>query len=458
MPVDPDKVAIYIRWSTDDQGQGTTLQTQLERCRHYLASQGWQFRDDLVYIDDGFSGGTLHRPALTRLRADVDAGRVECVVVYKIDRLSRSVVDIVDLVLREWEGRCFVKSTTEDVNTVTPAGKMFFYMLISFAEYERSLIRERTLGGKRKRAEQGLNPGFRPPFGYTRGAGPGTLRVVPDEAAGVRQVFARYLQGEGAAQIAARLGAAGALRRGRAWTTLAVRRTLANPLYAGILRYGTLETPNAVPPLVEPSVWAEVQALLGARGRKTGGRRPTYSSYLLSGLARCQCGAPVQGKRAGRHAYYVCTARKREGRTACAAPHLPVARVEAVVADQVRQRLADFPSGRLATALRTHLAGVKAALVNGRKAQDRRRVAELLIERERVSALLKAPEHLNLSLVWDALAQTERKQLVSQMARAVTLGGPGTVTVEWQQEPAGAGWLQSLVSQGAAVALSDPPS
>ncbi|HLN60805.1 MAG TPA: recombinase family protein, partial [Symbiobacteriaceae bacterium] len=339
-PVDPKKVAVYIRWSTDDQGLGTTLETQRERCCHYLSSQGWEFRPDLVYVDDGFSGGTLVRPALTRLRADVAAGLVECVVVYKIDRLSRSVIDIVDLVLREWEGRCFVKSTTEDVNTVSPAGKMFFYMLISFAEYERSLIRERTLGGKRKRAEQGLNPGFRPPFGYACGASPGLLAEVPEEAAIVRQVFAWYQKGLGAAQIAARLNAAGIARRERAWTPLNVRRTLANPLYAGVLRYGSLETTGVVPPVVDPQLWAGTQTLLTKRKRSPDGPKPTYSSYLLSGVARCRCGAPMQGKRVGPHSYYVCTRRKRHGAAACSAPYLPVGPLDAAVRARVLAVLA----------------------------------------------------------------------------------------------------------------------
>lgn len=110
-----DKVAIYIRWSTEDQGEGTTLDVQLEACRAYMASQGWSYREELVYVDDGVSGATMERPALTRLRAAVAQGQVECVVVYKLDRLSRSVADTARLVMDEWEGICSVKSAREPI-------------------------------------------------------------------------------------------------------------------------------------------------------------------------------------------------------------------------------------------------------------------------------------------------------------------------------------------------------
>lgn len=339
----PDRVAVYIRWSTDDQGEGTTLQTQLERCRHYLASQGWRFRDELLYIDDGYSGGTLDRPGLTRLRADVAEGRIQCVVVYKIDRLSRSVVDIVQLVLREWEGRCFIKSASEEVNTLSPAGKMFFYILVSFAEYERSLIRERTLAGKVKRAEQGLNPGFRPPFGLRRGEATGSFALVPAEARQVRQAFQWCAAGLTPAAIARRWQAAGALRRGSPWTAQAVRRILRNPAYTGALVYGRsgrgrpqapprhARVEGALPAIVSPELWEQVQRRLERRRQQT----PARLTPLLAGLARCPCGAPMGVKRAGSRQYYYCLARRRAGPAACDRPGLAAAEADAAVSAQM---------------------------------------------------------------------------------------------------------------------------
>ncbi|HWI53053.1 MAG TPA: recombinase family protein, partial [Symbiobacteriaceae bacterium] len=160
------QVAIYIRWSTEDQGEGTTLDVQMEACQAFILSQGWSVAPERIYIDDGISGGTLERPALSRLRSAISQGFVDCVVVYKLDRLSRSVVDMVRLVLDEWEGHCCIKSAREPIDTLTQTGRLFFYQLMSFAEWERSVIRERTFAGKLRRAQEGKNPGITAAYGY----------------------------------------------------------------------------------------------------------------------------------------------------------------------------------------------------------------------------------------------------------------------------------------------------
>ncbi|HYG59811.1 MAG TPA: recombinase family protein, partial [Symbiobacteriaceae bacterium] len=194
--MDPNKVAIYIRWSTEDQGEGTTLDVQLDACRAYMVSQGWSFREDLVYVDDGVSGATMERPALGRLRGTVARGLVECVVVYKLDRLSRSVLDMLKLVLEEWDGRCHVKSAREPIDTLTPTGKMFFYQLMSFAEWERSVIRDRMHSGRVRRAQQGRSPGAPLPHGYIKQAD-GAIAIDEAAAMAVRRIFRLYLSGLG---------------------------------------------------------------------------------------------------------------------------------------------------------------------------------------------------------------------------------------------------------------------
>ena len=123
----PHKVSMYIRWSTDDQGSGTTLEVQQEGCKHYILSQGWQVREDLIFIDDGYSGGNLVRPGMAKLRQMVQDGLIDCVVVYKLDRLSRSVLDTVTLVMEEWEGKAYLKSAKEPVDNSTPLGRQFFF-------------------------------------------------------------------------------------------------------------------------------------------------------------------------------------------------------------------------------------------------------------------------------------------------------------------------------------------
>lgn len=326
----PDHVAMYIRWSTEDQGEGTTLSVQREGCTHYILSQGWQVEQGLVFVDEGYSGGTLDRPSLARLRQMVAAGLVDCVVVFKLDRLSRSVVDTVNLVLREWEGHTHLKSAREPVDTASAMGKQFFYLLVSYAEWERNVIRERTLSGKLRRAREGRNPGFRPPFGYTRGPEPGSFERVDAEAALVQRIFDMYLAGQGARSIAAHLGADGLrFREGRPFTESTVRAILANRLYTGQLVYGQGDTAVVAPvqgaaPLVSTQTFAAAAALrLGRQAAPA--PRAASSPYLLTGALFCRCGAGMVAAakgRTGSAAYYICGAQKRGGKAVCQAGFL----------------------------------------------------------------------------------------------------------------------------------------
>ncbi|MFZ5815067.1 MAG: recombinase family protein [Bacillota bacterium] len=329
--VDKQRVAVYIRWSTEEQGDGTTLEVQQEACRLFIQSQGWVYREDLVFVDDGWSGGSLDRPGLNRLRAAVAEGLISCVVVYKLDRLSRSVLDTVNLVLQEWDGVCSIRSTREPVDTTNPAGSILFYMLASYAEWERATIRERTMSGKIKRAQQGKNPGFTPPYGYTRGEEPGQWAVEPLEAAVLRRIFREYIGGRGIHTIAAGLNADGIRpRRADFWRGETIIKMINNPVYTGLLRYGlsTLTTraqrkqlgkfrlffdepryasvEGAVPVIIPRAEWELAQRVRESRGA-TVGTRARGATFLLTGIARCRCGATVRGDDRGESKrYYRC--------------------------------------------------------------------------------------------------------------------------------------------------------
>ncbi|HWI62628.1 MAG TPA: recombinase family protein [Symbiobacteriaceae bacterium] len=359
--IDPKKVAVYVRWSTDEQESGTTLEVQTESCQYFIKSQGWEFDPKLVYVDDGYSGGNTERPALTKLRKSIEAGEIEAVVVYKLDRLSRRVVDCVKLVREEWYGRCSLFSTAERFDTESPVGKMIFNILISFAEFERDVIRDRTQSGKKKRASQGRNAGHKYMYGYRRGED-GSYQLdgydpangaFSGAAAVARRIFTDYLSGVSTVHIAEQLTQEGIPSPLGApnWRPSTVARILDNPSYAGTYRYGmsqarigekrkqldgpTYEVEGAIPPLVSFEEFERVSRL--REDRATMNPRQLGSSYLLSGLAKCgKCGQPINGKQGSDKRYYSCLGRLILKNCDCALMGAEV--LEKTVLEQVKQR------------------------------------------------------------------------------------------------------------------------
>lgn len=348
----PDRVAIYIRWSTDDQANGTTLQVQLDSCRHYVTSQGWAVRNELVFIDDGYSGATLDRPSMKRLRIHIEAGEIDCVVVHKIDRLSRNLLDTVTLVLKEWDGACAIRSVLEPIDTASDHGRVLFSILAVFAEHERSIIRERTVSGRLKRTQAGeINPA-RPPLGYRLVGGKrGVWEEHSIEGPIVRHIFRLAADGLSVFQIVQDLRSAGVpSRTGKAFTVRTVNHVLCNRAYIGELIYGKCEvkrirvgvvpapsdrsrhesafkirrikrpTPlvhlhsvKAFPAIVDQELWKEAHRHLthNRDARSSAGSRGLHSRHLLSGLLQCECGSNmVYQSPQGRYGYYVCSAKR----------------------------------------------------------------------------------------------------------------------------------------------------
>lgn len=493
--IDPDKVAIYIRWSTDDQGDGTTLDVQMEGCRHYALSQGWNVNADLIFIDEGYSGGSLDRPAMARLRAAVRAGKVDCVIVFKLDRLSRSVVDTVNLVLEEWDDLCHVKSAREPIDTTNHAGKMFFYMLVSYAEWERNVIRERTYSGRVKRAQEGRNPGLNAPYGYRVGPSTGTLEIVPEEAAVVRRIYRMYCDGYGARTIFNRLNAEGIrFRGGRLWTDSTTRHILTNPIYAGDLvwgrrvnnpRYGKRDgepsrlqaepvavAQGAFPAIVERQVWERAQTLRSEKpGPNTGGSgRAVSSRFLLTGLARCKCGAAMIGREGagkGVHTYYICAGKNSKGGSHCDCGYINTEKADAEAVAQMRrlygskakrQRLLAILQGELQQRLDSLMPGFRQAELElerlegqERRLRDQYRSGELTLAEyrafkgdldEELAAQTERRDGLAVSISeaqralanhgqwetalaqideWESLSVPQRKHLLRSVCRSITL-------------------------------------
>lgn len=370
-PIDPKKVAVYIRWSTDEQTDGTTLEVQTEKCSKWMdAAKNWMLNPELVIVDDGYSGANMDRPGLARLRKLIAAGEVQCVVVYRLDRLSRNIVHTVNLVLEEWLNRCALYSATEEFNTDTPMGKMAFGLLALFAQFERESIRERTMGGKRKRAEQGRNCGQRYPHGYKRADTPFEYRgntyvyaldgwdpeaeSLTGAAAVVRRIYEEYLRGFGSNSIALRLNQDNIPSPvGKTWGGATVRRIAKNPAYKGVYQYGLSTWPmggprdwhdkptywveGALPPIVTEEEWERVQRIKADRLLFTPSPRTAVSPYLLTGLAKCaNCGSALVGKNNFDRRWYQCNG-KHTHQCDCGA--MPAEMLEGIVVEQMKQML-----------------------------------------------------------------------------------------------------------------------
>lgn len=369
--IDSNRVAIYIRWSTDDQGDGTTLDVQLDGCKHYVLSQGWQVNDSLTFVDEGYSGGNLERPGMTKLRKLVKLGKVDCVVVFKVDRLSRSVIDTVNLVLEEWDGRTYLKSAREPIDTTTAMGKQFFYMLVSYAEWERSVIRERTVSGRRRRAQEGYKPSAMEPFGYRHSpTRRGALEIVESEAEIVREIFRLSNTGLGSKAVCTILNDQGIrYRGGKLWADKTIAYMVQNRLYVGDMVYGkttrnprygkepgelslirttplVVENSDFIPPIItreEFQLAGEMQAKRQRGPGKPSGRANS-SPYLLTGLARCRCGYALFGRvvtgnrRINPGMTYLCLGRRQKGNLQCDCAPIPMKELDAEIERRVRER------------------------------------------------------------------------------------------------------------------------
>jgi site-specific DNA recombinase len=283
------RCAIYTRVSTDEQAcEGYSLAAQEERLRSHAKSQGWAVYK--LYMDDGYSAASRNRPALKRLLLDAARGRFDAVLVYKIDRLSRSLKDLIDIVAELGESDVGFKSCTELIDTTRPEGRLMFHQFGSIAQYERELIGQRTRFGMMKRLRDGLWNGI-PPFGYR--IVDSRLVVEPGEAEWVRRVFTWYVhRNMGAVAISRELNHQGVNpRKGARWKATRVHKMLANPLYAGFIRWGGETVMGKHEPIVSREVFDAVQGTRRDRQHKT---RQLRSPNYLAGLVRCGlCGAPM---------------------------------------------------------------------------------------------------------------------------------------------------------------------
>jgi site-specific DNA recombinase len=353
------RCAIYTRKSTEEglEQEFNSLHAQREAGEAFIKSQkhaGWTLVSK-HYDDGGFTGGNLDRPALQRLLEDIEDHQIDCVVVYKVDRLSRSLLDFARLVDRFDQRSVSFISVTQQFNTTTSLGRLTLNILLSFAQFEREIIRDRTSDKMSAARRKGKWVGGTPVLGYDVDPAGGRLIVNEKESRHVRDIFALYLQHHSLLAVVAELARRrwktksrtsqeGREHVGRPFTKASLRLLLTNAVYSGKVEHRGVMYAGEHASIVDPALWQAVNAELRA-GHRTGSeavREP--QNALLAGLLLCKsCQCPMiptyTVKPGRRYRYYVCQTARQKGWSACPTKSVPARMIEDSVVDQLRTAL-----------------------------------------------------------------------------------------------------------------------
>ena len=411
------RCAIYTRKSTDENldTDFNSLDAQREAAEAYIASQqgeGWVALPER-YDDAAYSGGTLERPALQRLLADIEAGKIDCVVTYKADRLSRSLLDFAKLVeVFDRHGVTFI-SVTQSFNTTTSMGRLTLNMLLSFAQFEREVIGERIRDKVAASKQRGMYMGGTPPLGYD--VVNKKLLINPTEADLVREIFRRFVTDGSTTRLAQALNAEGKttkawttkegkVRTGTPWHKGHIYKLLRNRLYLGQIEHKGNVYPGEHQAIISQEVWDQAHAILDENYRARACRTRAKVPGLLKGLIRCgHCGTAMgitytKKKGATTHyRYYLCTHAAKAGYDACPVRTVSAGEIEASVVALIRHSLTT-PE----VAARTYR-------------EARGLVPDAADEQEIITHLRQ------FNALWDELFPTEQARIVSLLVDGVTV-------------------------------------
>jgi len=350
------RCAIYTRKSHEEglEQEYNSLDAQYDAAASYIQSQrqeGWALVSER-YDDGGFSGGTLERPALKRLIEDIELGRVDVIVVYKIDRLSRSLLDFTKLVkIFDDHGVTFV-SVTQHFNTTTSMGRLTLNILLSFAQFEREVTGERIRDKFAASKKKGIWMGGTPPLGYD--VKNRKLLINQREAKVVRFIFEQFARHGSKVQLVEDLEAR--CYRGKSWVTqtgnqrtgnklkvAAVLKILTNPMYLGKITHKGQCYDGEHEPIIDQKMWDAAHLIFESRRSK----QPlttvrSITPYLLRGIIFDQHGwamtAHYTGKRKGRkYRYYTSTKAIKEGYSSTDLRSIPAEEIETMVLGHLRQ-------------------------------------------------------------------------------------------------------------------------
>lgn len=359
------RCAIYTRKSTEEglEQAFNSLDAQREAAEAFIRSQrreGWVALPEF-YDDGGFTGANMDRPALTRLLQAVEAGALDCVVVYKVDRLSRSLLDFTRMLSVFEKHQVSFVAVTQQFNTSTSLGRLTLNILLSFAQFERELIGERTRDKMAAARRKGKWVGGCPVLGYDVDPGGGRLVVNEEEAERVRAIFALFEEHGSVQRTLAEIErrgwrlkswtrTTGQFRAGGPFGLSSLRRLLTNILYTGAIRHKGQPYPGEHAAIVAPATWERVQNLITHPEALARSQARNKHLALLSGLLYCESCATrmvysYSMKKDRQYPYYVCLNAQRKGWAACPSKSLPARGIEESVLARVREAQPAMPGG-----------------------------------------------------------------------------------------------------------------
>jgi site-specific DNA recombinase len=353
----PDvRCVIYTRKSTTEglDSNFSSLDAQREACEAFIKSQasaGWRTLP-IQYDDGGFTGGNMERPAFQQMITDIKEGQIDCVVVYKIDRLSRSLLDFAKMMeIFDRHNVSFV-SITQEFNTSTSMGRLMLNILLSFAQFEREIISERTRDKIAAARKKGKWVGGYPVLGYDIDPLNRRLVVNEEEAEKVRAVLDIFIETRSFSDTLERLNEKGmttktwTTRKGKVIESRPFNRArliclLSNPLYIGKVPYKGEMYDGEHEAIIEPETWSRAREILSngcAVGRSAA---KTKQNGLLTGILRCaSCDAPMTRtyamKKGKKYSYYVCSNAHRNGWKSCSVKSVNAEDIESFVSERLR--------------------------------------------------------------------------------------------------------------------------
>lgn len=306
-----EKTAIYIRVSTEDQAKdGFSIHAQREKLTKYAEANEWDIVD--YYVDDGISGKNLvDRPEVTRMLEDVKSGKINNVLIYKLDRLTRSMKDLIYLIEFFESNNCTFNSQTEKIDTSNAVGRMFVKIIGIFAEFERENLAERVSFGYEQKTREGNYTNTNGVYGYDYIVGEGKLEINSEEAELVKKIFELYISGESYFKIAKKFNITNVpTKRGGHWASGTIKSIIGNPLYVGKVRYGVAKKNQHksflvdgvnVKPILDEETWNEANKTIATRKKYCVRRYPNSNAYYFHTIKCSLCGGTMSARQQMQH-------------------------------------------------------------------------------------------------------------------------------------------------------------